>query len=174
MKESHKGWHVLYVKSRHEKKVHESLKKISIDSFLPMIKELRKRSDRKIIIEKPLFPSYVFININSSLEFYKALSVDGACVFISFGKEYSKLTEKEINKIKLLINSKDIANVEINALPPKVGEIKTITYGALSGLECEIIRYNHSNKVIVKIDSLKLNITATIPLCYFEEFKVVY
>ena len=164
------GWHLLYVKSRWEKKVHESLQEISLDSFLPQVKRIRQWNDRKKTILKPLFPSYVFVNINSSLEFQKALSVNGVCAYIRFGKEYARVTEKEITQIKLLVGDKDITDIEMNTQLPKVGEIKKITYGPLSGLECEVLKVGNVNKIIVQIDSLQQNITASIPLHYFEEF----
>ena len=166
MKDSHKGWHVLYVKSRHEKKVYESLKKISIDSFLPMIKELRKRSDRKIIIDKPLFPSYVFVNINSSLDFYKGLAVNGASTYIRFGMEYAKISEQEINKIRLLIGKEYITDIEVSPMLPKIGDLMEITYGPLSGLNCKVVKNSNEHKIIVQIESLRQNITATIPSSY--------
>ncbi len=163
------GWHVLYVKSRCEKKVLESLKEKSLEGFLPLVKTVRKWSDRKKIVHKPLFPSYVFVNINSSLEFHKALSVSGACAYIRFGREYAKVTESEINRIKFLVGSQDITDIETNSELPKVGETKTILCGALTGLECEVLNVNNANKIIVRINSLQQNITATLPSYYFEE-----
>jgi transcription antitermination factor NusG len=162
------GWHVLYVNSRSEKKVHKSLQEVSLESFLPLVETIRQWKDRKKTILNPLFPSYVFVNINSSLEFHKALSVNGACAYIRFGNEYARVTEKEINQIKLLIGDKSISDIEMNTQLSKVGEIKKIAYGPLSGLECEILKVGKVNKVIVQIDSLNLNITATLPLHYFE------
>jgi len=162
------GWHVLYVKSRWEKKVYESLKENSIESFLPQAKRIRQWSDRKKTILKPLFPSYVFVNLNSSLEFYKALSVNGTCAYIRFGKEYARVTNKEINKIKLLVGDENITDIEINAQLPEVGERKKIAYGPLSGLDCEIVKVNNHEKVIVRIESLQQNIVATIPSYSFE------
>ena len=161
------GWHVLYVNSCQESRVHQLLQENHLESFLPMTKTIRKWSDRKKVIFKPLFPSYVFVYINSSLEFHKALSVNGACAFIRFGKEYARVTEKEINQIKLLIGDKDISDIETNVEFPKIGEVKKITYGALNGLDCEIIRVDNHNKIIVRIDSLRQNIMATIPLHSF-------
>ncbi|AZJ35261.1 UpxY family transcription antiterminator [Tenacibaculum singaporense] len=163
------GWYVLYVKSCWEKKVHESLKEISLESFLPQVKTVKQWSDRKKVTMKPLFPSYVFVYINSSLGFHKALSVNGAFSYIRFGKEYARVQEKEINQIKLLTGDESIEGIEITSHRPKVGEIKKITYGPLKGLSCEIIKaYNHK-KIIVRIDSLQQNIMATIPLCVLEE-----
>ena len=161
------GWHVLYVKSRWEKKVYNSLRNISLDSFLPRVKVICRWNDRKKVILKPLFPSYVFVNINSSLEFHKALSVNGACAYIRFGKEYARVTEKEINQIKLLVGDKNITDIETNAELPKVGEIRKITYGPLNGLDCEIIKINNEYKIVVKIKSLHQNITAVVPYSFF-------
>ncbi len=163
------GWHVLYVKSRWEKKVYDSLKEISVETFLPQVKTVKQWSDRKKTILKPLFPSYVFANVNSSLEFHKALSVDGACAYIRFGKEYARVTEKEINQIKLLIGDKNITDIETNVQLPRVGETKKIMYGPLSGLDCEIIKADNYNKIIVRINSLRQNIMVTVPLYSFEQ-----
>ncbi len=157
------GWHILYVKSRSERKVHEYLTEISLESFLPEYKSVRQWSDRKKIITKPLFPSYVFVNINSSMDFHKALSVQGACTYISFGKDYAKVSDKEIERIKLFVKAEGLTEVETNVQLPKVGEVRTITDGALKGLECEILKVDNTNKIIVRIDSLKQNIMATIP-----------
>lgn len=162
------GWYVLYVKSRFEKKVDETLKEISIKSFLPLVKTVKQWSDRKKTVLKSLFPSYVFVYINSSEEFHKALSVNGACAYIRFGKEYSRVTDDEIAKIKLLVGDEDIIDVEINSELPKIGEIKKINHGPLSGLECKIVKVDNHNKIIVRIDSLKLNILATVPSYSFE------
>lgn len=167
------GWYVLYVKSRWEKKVYESLKDIFLESFLPQIKTVKQWSDRKKTILKPLFPSYVFVNINTSLEFHKALSVNGACAYIRFGKEYARVTEKEINQIKLLIGDKNISDIETNVELPKIGEVKKITYGPLNGLDCEIIKADNHNKIIVRIDSLQQNIMATIPSYVLSKISII-
>lgn len=75
----------------------------------------------------------MFVNINSSLEFQKALSVNGA--YIHLGKEYARVTEKEIKELKLLVGDVDITDIEINSQHPKVGDTRKTAYGPLSGLE---------------------------------------
>lgn len=157
------GWYVLYTKSRWEKRVYESLNNISLESLLPQIKTIRQWSDRKKTVLQPLFPSYVFVKINSSLEFHKALSIDGACAYIRFGKEYARITGKEIKQIKFLIGNNNITNIERNIKLPEIGEIRKITCGPLNGLDCEILKSSNHNKIIVRIDSLQQNIVATIP-----------
>jgi transcriptional antiterminator RfaH len=166
MNGTNNGWHVLYVKSRHEKKVFEALKDLSVEVFLPLVKEHRKWKERKVIVQKPLFPSYVFVNIDSSLNFYKTLSVNGACMYIRFGMEYAKVSEEEINKIKFLIGKEYITNIETNVMLPKIGDLMEITHGPLCGLNCKVVKVNNEHKIIVHIESLQQNITATIPANY--------
>lgn len=160
---------MLCVKTQWEKKVDHSLKEICVESFLPLAKVVRQWSDRKKTISKPLFPSYVFVNINSSLEFHKALTVNGVYTYIKFGSEYARVTEKEINQIKFLVDNKYVTDLEVNTNLPKVGDIKKIIYGPFNGLECEVIRIGNVNKVIVQIKLLHNIVTATIPSYYFEK-----
>ena len=67
-----------------------------------------------------------------------------------------------------MIGDNDATNIEMNTQLPKVGEVKKITFGPLSGLECEVLKIGNVNKIIVQIDSLNQNITATVPSYYFE------
>ena len=131
-----------------------------------MFETIRQWKDRKKKILKILFPSYVFVKINYSLEFHKALSINGACGYIRFGKDYAFVSEKEINQIKLLIGDKNISDIETNVELPKMGEFRKIISGPLNGLDCEIIKADSYNKITVRIDSLKQNIMATIPFYY--------
>ena len=54
-------WYVLHTKSRFENVVNDGLNKKTIEVFLPKIKVRSKRRDRKLMINVPLFPGYVFV-----------------------------------------------------------------------------------------------------------------
>lgn len=140
---------------------------MKIDSFLPLAKTISQWSDRKKTIFKPLFPSYVFVNINSSLEFQNALSVDGAFAYIRFGSKYARVTQKEINQIKNFVGDQNISDITTNSKPLEVGEIRKIVYGPMCGMECKVIEVSKANKVIVQIDLLQNIVTASIPAYYF-------
>jgi transcription antitermination factor NusG len=162
------GWYVLYVRSRWENKVHNYLQDMSIESFLPKVKVVKQWSDRKKCLLTPLFPSYVFVNVKTSLEFHKVLSVNGAYFYIQFGETYAKLTEKEIEQIKLLVNNEYLKEFSVHERMPKIGETKRIMHGPLHGLDCEILEADKYNKIIVRIDSLYQSIQATMSLDHFE------
>lgn len=173
MKNYANGWHVLYVRSRWEKKVFESLQEIGLETFLPQTITIKQWSDRRKKIITPLLPSYVFVYLRSPTDLYKGLSVNGACKYICFGGEYARLTEREIQKIKLLVNDKNITEIKPSVALPRIGEIKKILKGPLCDFECEILRVNNMNKIVVRLESLQQNFIATVPSDYFCEMKEI-
>lgn len=166
------GWCVLYVKSSQEKKIHQELREKSVESFLPLIKTVRQWTDRKKTIFKPLFPSYLFVNIKSQLDICKVLSIDAACSFLKFGNEYGMVSQKEIDQIKLLIGKEDITEIVANVVLPNIGDKLKIEYGELSGLECEVYRVDNVHKISIWLNSLRQNISATIPAYYLQKTRV--
>ena len=76
-----KRWHVIYTKSKWEKKVEGLLLNANIESWCPVQKKERQWSDRKKIIEEPLFRSYVFVKIDKE-EHSKVLGTIGVVNFL--------------------------------------------------------------------------------------------
>ena len=62
--ELEKKWYALYTKPRWEKKIDSVLIRKGVESWCPLQKIERQWSDRKKIIEDPLFKSYVFVRID--------------------------------------------------------------------------------------------------------------
>jgi len=157
------GWYILYVRSRHEKKIEHQLGEKKIESFLPTIKTTRQWSDRKKLVEVPLFPSYIFVKINSPFNYHWALSIKGVCGVVRFGKEFAIASDTEIDNIKLLLSNKSFEKIEIENQEPITGINYKIQDGPLNGLKCELLKINNKNKIVVKVASLKQNIIATLP-----------
>jgi transcription antitermination factor NusG len=57
-------WYAVYTKSRWEKKVVEQFNKMGIENYCPLNRVVKQWSDRKKVVEEPLFTSYVFVKIN--------------------------------------------------------------------------------------------------------------
>ena len=166
MSNTYSGWHVLYVKFQHEKKIESLLKDLELDSFVPTITTVRQWADRKKKVVQPLFPTYIFLNVHSKNEFYKALHVDGVFRYVRFGEKYAKLRSIEIDRIKCFLNLEGLSEIDTSSYFPSKGELMTINYGPLKGLECKVIRANSKHKIFVSIESLRKNIVATIPYYY--------
>jgi transcription antitermination factor NusG len=53
-------WYVLHVRPRCEKKVLEHCRQLRLSQFLPLRAETKVYQRRKVTVEKPVFPGYVF------------------------------------------------------------------------------------------------------------------
>ena len=57
------SWYAVQTKARHEKIVEYRLKERGLPTFLPLMTEVHRWSDRKKVVEAPLFGCYVFAKI---------------------------------------------------------------------------------------------------------------
>lgn len=155
------GWYVIYTKSHYEKRVAQKLTEENFKVYLPLDISISQWSDRKKKIEKPLFSSYVFIYLETTKDYLKALTIDGVVLFIKFGGRLVRVLDEEINRIKIFLSQ--FSQVELkNSLDIQVGERKRITSGPFENYECEIIKIDNKQKICVRIDSLQQSLIAEI------------
>ncbi|HSI69914.1 MAG TPA: UpxY family transcription antiterminator [Gillisia sp.] len=160
------GWYVLYVQFKHEKHVEHLLTLNGIDAFLPLIRTVSQWKDRKKKILKPLFPCYIFVNIKSRAEFYRALTNKGVVNYLSFGDTPALLKQSEICNIKGFLGIEDLSQVEVKGGMPNVGEKATIQHGPLRGMKCIIEKIDDRYKIRVNVESIKYQVSAVLPMNY--------
>src|SRR5688500_12879854 len=54
-------WYAIYTRSRHEKQVAAYLERQKIETYLPLRRAWSSRKDRKVTIEVPALPGYLFV-----------------------------------------------------------------------------------------------------------------
>jgi len=105
-------WYAIRVKSNCEFKVSEQLQEKKYKVYLPTYQQISLRKDRKKILNKPLFPGYIFIHcimehkvqldLYKVRGFYKLLEIQGKPIPIP---EHEIKQIKIVTKSDLLINS---------------------------------------------------------------------
>ena len=148
------NWNVIYVKSRAEKKVNELLKAQGVETFLPLIKEIRQWSDRKKNVELPLISSYVFVKSNKK-KYTVILNTPGVVSFVKYLGKNAIVSDDEINNLKIISsnNSNDfkIINTEYckgDRVRLNVGKFKGVV-----GIVCS----ENKNNLIVDIKELSIS-----------------
>lgn len=102
-------WYILYTYPRAEKKVYNHLLNNNIEAFLPTTKTISRWKNRQVrLIEKVLFPSYIFVKINKG-NLSDMIKLSGISSFVSCGNEPSTMRQSEIDYIKTILNQ----NLEI-------------------------------------------------------------
>lgn len=101
-----KNWYALYTKPRWEKKIDAQLIKKGITSWCPVQKIERQWTDRKKIIDDPLFKSYVFVYIDIANKL-DVLLTDGVLNFVHFLGKPAMINENEILLIQKYLSETD-------------------------------------------------------------------
>jgi transcriptional antiterminator RfaH len=159
-------WYAIYTHPRAEKLVYTRLVEVGVEAFLPMQKVMRQWSDRKKIVEKPLLSSYVFVMVTPS-EFPIVYKTFGVVKFISFEGQPVSIPQKQIDNLKLLVNSD--AEIEVTSQKFEKGDNVEVMTGALTGLTGELIQTGSKKRVIVRLDKLDQNIIITIPVTFLRK-----
>ncbi len=97
-------WFAITTRSRHEKMVVEQLDRQRIESFLPLVKQIHKWSDRQKEVELPLFSGYTFVRlIFGSPDRLRVLKTYGVAGFVGMGGMATAVPEAQIENVKTLL-----------------------------------------------------------------------
>ena len=145
-------WFALYTKPRWEKKVCTVLDRKGVECWCPLKKVEKQWSDRKKIIEEPLFTSYVFVRIKEN-EKSTVLMTDGILNFVYYVGKPAIIRDQEIDTIKKFLLEKD-ATVSVQSLSTLDENTKIkVNHGVFMDVTGTIVK-SGKKKVYVKLESL--------------------
>ena len=154
------GWYLIYTRARQERKVRKELNDLAIPSFLPETQTVKKWHDRLKKVTVPLFPSYVFLNLDSLKNYYLAMGVSGFVTYVKFGKHLAIAKDETIEDIRLLVESS--AEVGIFNGYYKRGQMVRIENGPLAGRTYEVVEHKNKNAIILRINLLNQFVLASL------------
>ncbi len=99
-------WYLLYTNPRAEKKTETELRFLGFEVYLPLHKTLHQWSNRKKMVEVPLFNSYLFVYTELERHYYPILNVPGVVKFVNFEKKPAIVDPREIELIRLMLGSR--------------------------------------------------------------------
>lgn len=141
-------WYALATCSRHEKRVARQLEGRNIGSFLPLYRSMRKWADRRKELDLPLFPGYVFVQMQLETKL-RVLQIPGVVRLISFQGRPAEIQAEEIE----LWRTRLACAQGVEPYPYlQVGRRVRVRRGALEGLEGIISRRKGHCRVVFSID----------------------
>lgn len=159
-----KQWHVIYTKSRSEKKVIDELSYNDIDCYLPLQKKLRQWKDRKKWVEMPLLPGYCFVYINRK-QYDKVLQLNNVVHYVTFERKAAIIRQNEIDALKKMLEQQDF-DVNVTHDNFETGKRVEIMEGPLAGIKGELIESRGKNKFSLRIEQIDTAVTVEIPANY--------
>lgn len=149
-----KKWFVIYTKAHQEIKVTEQLNKIGVSCYCPTVTIIKKYSDRKKKIIKPLIPSYVFVLIEE-VRRNDVFSVFGVVRYLFWLGKPAVVREKEIELMKKYLKG-EFQSVSLTNFTK--GQLHRISEGIFAGKIGRVTEIQ-KNKIKLQLESLGMIVT---------------
>jgi len=149
-----KHWYAIYTKPRWEKKVNAKLLEKGIESWCPVQKKESQWTDRRKIIDDPLFKSYVFVRVATDEERFKILNTNGVVQFVRYLKKPGIIRDEEIELIRSYLLEKGATITVENLSQFNENNKVVIRKGVFMDAEGTVIKGGRK-KVYVRLESLE-------------------
>lgn len=153
-------WYAIQTRSRHEKRVAEDLLEKSIRAYVPLCSADHQWSDRRKVVETPLFPGYVFVNVEPAAQARVAvLQTNGVISFLGVRGIGTPIPDGEIAAIQTVLQS----GVPVEPHPfVLVGRRVRILGGSLDGLEGLLTGVEGKKTLVVSIELIERSVAVRI------------
>ena len=141
-------WYAAYTSANHEKRVSAQLGIRSVEHFVPLYESVRSWKDRKVRLQLPLFPGYVFVRL-ARYERLRVLQVPGVARLVGFNGLPCALPDSDIEALKMGLAS------GIRAEPHpflSVGRRVRVKAGPLEGLQGVVVRRKNRLRLVISLD----------------------
>jgi transcription termination/antitermination protein NusG len=153
-----KKWYAVYTRPKWEKKVSQILTSKKIEAYCPLNKVQKQWSDRKKLLEEPLFTSYVFVHASLN-EHLLIKAADGVINFVYWLGNPAVIKDEEINTIREFLG--EYNNVKLEKADVNLDDRIRISGGPLGGKEGDVIEIKNRT-VRVYLPSLGYRLLAEI------------
>jgi transcriptional antiterminator RfaH len=127
-------WYLVHTKPRQEKCALENLERQNYRCYLPMLSTEKLRQGQLALVDEPLFPRYLFIQLDTGLSapsWSPIRSTRGVNRLVSFGSDPAKVHDVLID----VLMAHETAMRETPAALFTPGERVQVTQGPFAGLE---------------------------------------
>jgi transcription antitermination factor NusG len=144
-------WYAAHTSANHEKRVAAQLEVRGVEHFLPTYSSARRWKDRRVTVQMPLFPGYVFVRL-ALRERLKVVQVPGVARLVGFSGTPMALPEGEMEALRKGLEH------GLRAEPHPyltVGRRVRVTKGPLAGFEGILLRWKGNWRVVLSLDLIQ-------------------
>lgn len=151
-------WYAAYTCANHEKRVAAELGARDIENFLPLYSSIRRWKDRRVQLELPLFPGYVFVRL-ALCDRLRVAQIPSVVRLVGFGGLPAALPDAEMEILRSGLSQ------SLRAQPHpflKVGRRVRITGGPFAGLEGVVKRGKSNLRVVVSLELIQRSVAVEV------------
>jgi transcription termination/antitermination protein NusG len=154
------NWYALHTRPRHEKLVTQRLAERGVETFLPLVNEVHRWSDRQKAVQLPLFSCYVFARfLPNRSDRLRVLRVGGVIGLIGSRGEGSPIPDEQVDSVRALVEG----GLPWSAYPfLKIGQRVRIRGGALEGVEGILVSRNGNHTLVISVDAIQRSLAVKV------------
>jgi transcription antitermination factor NusG len=157
-------WYAAYTLANHERRVVDQLAYKSIEQFLPLYESVRRWKDRRMHLQVPLFPGYVFVRIPLEARL-EVLGVRSVVRLVGFNGCPEALPDSEIDTLRRGLGQ------GLRAEPHpylKIGRRVRIRSGPLQGMEGILVNRKGNYRVVLSVELIMRSLAAEVDVADLE------
>jgi len=153
-----KSWYALYTCAQHEKRVASELESREVTNFLPVYRSLRRWKDRRVELDLPLFPGYLFVHLELN-DRLRVLQVPGVVRIVGFNGQPQPVAEYEITALRNTVG----ALMRIEPFPYLTTGCRVrIRQGPLAGIEGILLRKKKQCRLVLSLNLIASSVAVEI------------
>lgn len=141
-------WYAVYTCANHEHRVADQLASRGVEHFLPQYETVRRWKDRKVRLQLPLFPGYVFVQL-ALRDRLRVLQVPSVVRLVGFNGHPVPLPEGDVIRIREFLHRGFRAEPHPYLT---VGKRVRVNSGPLAGMEGILSRRKGKFRVVISIE----------------------
>lgn len=156
-------WFAVWTRSQYEPRVEQALRRKNVEVFLPCVRQPSRRRDRPRMLERPLFPGYLFPRFVPSRDAYlKVVSTEGVVRIL--GERWDTLVpvpDEQMEAVRRMVD----AGEKVRPVPwIRTGDRVRIAAGVLAGLEGFVEDWRAGRaRFVVSVDLLQRSVGIEMP-----------
>jgi len=141
-------WYAAYTCANHEKRVAEQLIERAVEHFLPQYESVRRWKDRRVKLQLPLFPGYVFVRLELRNQI-RVLQIPSVVRLVGFNGHPAVLPDTEVEALRNGLDAR------LRAEPHPfltVGRRVRVKRGPLTGSEGVLVRRKGAFRLVLSLN----------------------
>jgi transcription antitermination factor NusG len=160
-------WFAVRVRSNHEKVAAEFLRLRGYEEFCPLYKAESRWSDRIKIVDRSLFPGYVFTRLDPE-DRLPVLMAPGVVGMVGFGKGPCPIPDHEVENVRRMVQS----GLLVTPWPYlSEGQLVLLERGPLTGMEGIVKEVKGTLRIVVSVSLLQRSVSAEIERSWVRPLK---
>lgn len=160
-------WYAVQTCANHEKRVLQQLGHRAVEAYLPQYESVRRWKDRRVRLDLPLFPGYVFVHL-ALRDRLRVLQTPSVVRLVGFGGQPAALPDQEIEALRGALTRE----MRIEPHPYlKVGQRVRVRTGPLQGLQGILVRKKNVSRFVISLDLIMRSVAAEIDVAELEPVR---